>query len=284
MRPGAWKMLKYLFSRRTEHANPAAVANQQLNGIISVKKFERRAPHPCNAIELFEGAWARPLLEYPGVREGDLSRVVNSDPRPQMAADHLGLSRGSLNGFKILELGPLEGFDTWQLLKLGADHVTAVESNTSAYLKCLIVKELFHLQNCRFLLGDCLEFLEETAESYDMIYCSGVLYHMIDPYQLIRAISAHTSRVFVWTHYCHLDNKKRQREVVTRGELQLTYFPHPYLDTVDIPKFWGGNQPMSNWLCKQDIVRIFESFGFSCSILDEVEDPDLPSIFMVATR
>ena len=63
--------------------------------------------------------------------------------------------------------------------------VVAVESNTRAYLKCLVVKELLDLQRCHFLLGDFVPYLQETPERFELLLASGVLYHSPDPLAML---------------------------------------------------------------------------------------------------
>src|SRR5262249_54236068 len=49
----------------------------------------------------------------------------------------------SVDGRSVLELGPLEGGHTKQMLDLGARSVLAIESSPEAFLKCLTVKAAF---------------------------------------------------------------------------------------------------------------------------------------------
>ena len=247
---------------------------------------------PANVIDLFEGTWALSRGTLASLSEGGspmpgefrVSDLDDEDIRPKVAADALGLVPGSLEGMKILELGPLEGFHTWALLKLGAAHVTAVESNAVSYLKCLAVKELWGLRDAEFLLGDCIAFLDAGADQYDMIFCSGLLYHMEDPYDLVRAMAARASRILVWTHFWHTESELKPRSVVNRGGLELTYFANAYLGTRSLPNFWGGNRRVSHWLTKSDILRIFGSFGFATTIHREGVAHDMPWLLMTAER
>ena len=91
-----------------------------------------------------------------------------------MAVDVLG----SIEGFRILELGP-RGQHSYQLERLGAASVLAIEASPDLFLKCLITKEILDLK-ARFLLGDFVQYLESTADEFDLIFVSGVLYHMTD--------------------------------------------------------------------------------------------------------
>jgi 2-polyprenyl-3-methyl-5-hydroxy-6-metoxy-1,4-benzoquinol methylase len=155
-------------------------------------KFERRFPTHQNAIDIFRDHWASKIEEVcPGLTSGP-GPYFSADRRPSIAAQYLGFEPGSLQGMNVLELGPLEGAHTYQLAKLGADRIIAIEANAEAFLKCLIVKEILQTPRCRFLLGDCLKFLQESHDQFDMIFCSGILYHMENPFELIKAISQHT--------------------------------------------------------------------------------------------
>ena len=49
---------------------------------------------------------------------------------------------------------------SYMLQKAGAHSVTAIESNSRAFLKCLCVKEICNLKNVKFMLGDCVEYLQ----------------------------------------------------------------------------------------------------------------------------
>ena len=163
------------------------------------RKLERRMLSHQNAVDIFRGHWASKIEEVcPGLSSG-IGPYFNEDRRPLIAAQHLGFTPGSLHGMSLLDLGPLEGAHTYQLARFGVDRILAIEANAEAFLKCLIVKEILETPRCRFLLG--LKFLQESPDQFDMIFCSGILYPMENPFELVKAISRHTGRVFLWTHY-----------------------------------------------------------------------------------
>lgn len=184
-------------------ARPAAHEPSHQGGAYrsTINKFELRRPTPQTALDLFQGRWASDLSEVlPGVTSGATGHF-KSDSRPTFILKHFAASGGTLNGMSVLDIGPLEGGHTYQLEQLGAAHIVAIEANSEAFLKCLIVKNALGMNRTEFLLGDILEYLRDTDRNFDLIFCSGVLYHMEDPVELIRLISRHTSRVFLWTHY-----------------------------------------------------------------------------------
>ena len=132
----------------------------RLQATVNAAKFDQRPPQAQNAIDIFRDRWASDLSDVvPGVVSGP-ARHFGSDARPVHAMQHLARSAG-MTAPRILELGPLEGGHTYQLDRLGAAEIVAVESNVEAYLKCLIAKELTGIKNARFLLGDFVEHLKQ---------------------------------------------------------------------------------------------------------------------------
>jgi methyltransferase family protein len=240
------------------------------------KKFEHRAPSFQNAIDLFEGKWACDVGEVcPGIMSG-AARLFSADPRPRYCADLLG-NDGRLDGLSVLELGPLEGAHTCQLEKLGAKSILAIEANTEAFLKCLIVKEIAGLHAARFMLGDCAEYLATTSDYFDVVMCCGILYHMSDPVSFIQGLGKVSSKCFVWTHYYeenHYPGPLRKL-VLDRQYPEIKLFLSEYRDAHQ-GTFWGGNKQISVWLGREDILRCFRNAGFSS--IEVVEDtPDHPN-------
>jgi hypothetical protein len=237
---------------------------------MNFEKFERRSPSPQNAVDIFRDKWASDLAGLVPVETGGGSPFFTSDPRPVLAAGAFGRG-GRLEGFRVLELGPLEGGHTFQLEHLGAREVIAIEANVEAYLKCLIVKETVGLSRSRFLLGDFCEYLERTGERFDLVFASGVLYHMADPIGLIESISCVTDRCFVWTHYYDADaylGPPRTAKPDARDP-KITRYEHHYQD-MSSSRFWGGNVSLNVWLSRADVLSSFESAGLRhISVLQE---------------
>ena len=228
-------------------------------------KFELRSPHPQNMLDIFKDHWASDFARVlPGLHAGNADHFV-ADDRPQLAAVALGRIPGRFDGMHILELGPLEAGHTYQLERLGAESVVAIEANIEAYLKCLIVKELLNLRQSRFLLGDMVEFLGTSTERYDLVFASGVLYHMSDPLRLLESIARRTNRCFLWTHYYDTDHYRgppRTPVVSAFRDIQITFFEMEYGD-MDYEKFWGGIRPKNVWMTRGDLLMVLASIGFS---------------------
>jgi SAM-dependent methyltransferase len=234
------------------------------------RKFEIRSPSNQNAVDLFEGRWASDFAGVcPALRAGHVPLFI-WDKRPQDAARLLGVN-GRLDGMRVLELGPLEGAHTYQLEKLGAASILAIEANAEAFLKCLITKEITGLRVAKFMYGDFSEYMKNSNEKFDVVFCCGVLYHLPDPLSLIYSISKITEKCFVWTHYY-------DKEHYAGGPREVRFDPrYPGVrmyaseyNNMDSGGFLGGNRPISVWLERDDIISAFYLAGFhEIEVIDE---------------
>jgi len=128
------------------------------------------------AFRIFDGAWSS---NVPGYGLG--SAQLFDDHRIKWIEEQCG----GVKGKHILELGPLEGGHTYMLSRSGAASIKSIESNTTAFLKCLIVQNALKF-NADFILGDFRPYLDTCTDTYDLLIASGVLYHMTDPVKLLQ--------------------------------------------------------------------------------------------------
>jgi hypothetical protein len=134
------------------------------------------------------------------------------------------------------------------LEQLGAASIVVIETNVDAFLKCLIVKELLGLKVAHFMFGDALEFLTNTEDRFDMVFCSGILYHMRDPVAVIKAICSITDKSFIYTHYYNdefgnVEGARTKRRVNVSG-FEVDYYELEYPDREN-GAFLGGNAEVS---------------------------------------
>lgn len=253
--------------------------------------YVTKAPSHQNAIDLFRGEWMTHLP--PGFEELEAGILpLWYDEKVTWAIDELN----GVEGQHVLELGPLEAGHTFMLEQRGAKRVTAVEANPRAFLRCLIVKEIVGLTRAHFFLGDALEHLRSTSERYDVIFASGILYHMRNPIELIALISENSDRVYLWTHYFDADRIAANKRIVHRfpgvtEELKHLGFKavihrHQYEDALVHPGFCGGSSNHSGWMERADVLGCLEHFGFD-SLRVAFDDPgheNGPSLAVVAER
>ena len=145
-----------------------------------------------NGVDLFDWTCKIPVES---IKSGTYRVFETIDVRPSLVLKHFN----SLNNWNILDLGTFEGGHSYQLENYGAK-VTAIEAHPINYLKCLIAKNTLSMTT-KFLLGDFHKYIEEFEAKYDLIFASGVLYHMYDPVSLIRSMSKISKNIFLWSHY-----------------------------------------------------------------------------------
>jgi hypothetical protein len=247
-------------------------------------------PSAQNALDIFKGEWAShlppPCAE---LQSGPLP--LFEDPRISGFLTDIG----GVAGKTVLELGPLEAGHSYMLDRAGAAHVTAVEANSRAFLKCLIVKELVGLPRVQFLCGDFVAYLRAAVGPFDVCVASGVLYHMQNPAELIDLLGQRCTRhLFVWTHYYDSDliaksgtalKYPSSRPHIHQG-FEHTLYVHEYQRALDQQSFCGGSAPSSCWMTKADIVRGLEFFGFGGIRIvgDQLDHPNGPAVTLIATR
>ena len=240
---------------------------------MDYQRFELRAPSNQTIADIFKDRWATDLSRICGVTHSGRVNLF-ADPRLEMAAATLGTA-GRFDDYKILELGPLEGAHSYQLERLGARSVYAVEANTEAFVKCLLVKEMLSLRT-KYLCGDASLYLEMSNEEFDLIFCCGILYHMHDPLELIKQICIHSSRCFVWSHYYDAVAVGREGERAPRGAekngFRTIYYERDY-PRMDERLFLGGNRQRQAWMERDEISRAFAHFGLTqATILHDQQD------------
>jgi hypothetical protein len=252
--------------------------------------YVRSAPSPQSAIDIFKGEWSSlfPAALGTPVQAGQIP--LFEDGRMIWAINEFG----GINGFNVLELGPLEGGHSYMLDLYGAASVTAIEANTRAYLKCLIAKELLDMKRVKFLCGDFLEYLRTTAAQFDLIVSSGVLYHMRNPAELISLLAKHTSRLYMWTHYYDeriQSDANLRHKFTSKGLAQVEGFHHilyrqEYQVSLAYPGFCGGSENYSSWLSRTDLFNCLTHFGFKDIRIahEQTDHPHGPCLSLVATK
>lgn len=257
-----FQTLSYQFNRAAYWANGKA-DRSEINSLLD--EYVAGMPNPQNAIDILPG-WCHALPPQVKVKAGPGS--FYSDGRITWAIQQYG----PLKGRKILELGPLEGSHTYMLEKQEPDFIHAIEANKTAFLRCLVVKELLDLKRARFFLGDCVAWLQETKQDYDFIIASGVLYHMGDPLRLLELIATKSDAFFLWTHYFDdsvmpLGDPRRKAFLETSKTEMFHGVPvrlhqRSYFSAWQSKAFCGGTHDLHYWIDKNDILAAIRALGF----------------------
>jgi hypothetical protein len=235
----------------------------------------RALPGTQNALDMFKGEWVSKLPPpFSHLKAGTLP--LFEDARINWVIDKLG----SVEGCHVLELGPLEGGHTYMMEKFGAASITAIEANSRAYLRCLVVKETLGLKRACFLCGDFMEYLRANASAnpsanqqrFDLCLASGVLNHLRKPAELLRLLAQTTDRLFIWTHYYDAQVISRNPRLASRfrgqvraAEVDFTHTLHRqvYRTTLNLPGSRNGGDLLSSWMTRADILGCLAHFGFN---------------------
>lgn len=227
-----------------------------------------RAPCEQNIVDVFAGEWSSKMPVQSGLISGGFADAF-ADDRITWAESILGPLRDN----DILELGPLEGAHSYMLHRLGVRTITAIEANPRAFLRLLCVKEIFGLTSLVPMLGNFVPYLERLEDRrFDVVFASGVLYHMVEPLHLLALLSEATDRLFIWTHYYDQD------VVATRPEASLFGQPeqcsHDEFTCIGARRayanealawsgFSGGADSYAVWLTRHGIIDFLRTAGFT---------------------
>ena len=254
-------------------ANTAPLAAGGLEENDGFSQYEMRSPSAQNAIDALPG-WASAFPGEAGVTAGNIP--LFADSRILAALETFG----SIEGKRVLEVGPLEGMHTYLLSRHGAASIDAVEANRLCYLRCLVTKEILGIDRASFHLGDIQHWLQDVEVDYDFAVASGVLYHMPDPGEFLRLISLRASALFIWTHFYDPEampvSDVRHRpftgnvEVRSVAGMDLHYHERGYQLANANASFCGGMKNRHYWLRKEEIVRFLQHLGYDIvTVLDE---------------
>ena len=216
-----------------------------------------------------------------GKRYGSREPLV-SDDLPTISELHQHVD---LQGKHILELGPLEGGNTKQMVDLGAASVTGIESASESFVKCLLLKNTLQLDSVDFIFGDCNAVMagEQIGRrsSFDLCVASGLLYHMEDPVLCIDRICNVAEIAYVWSHVAS-ERSPLGEWVTLRDEVGRSYRgrQNQYKSTDVL----GGIGYVAVWLTPESMKQAFIDRGFSVEDIGEVNNYKGDAVKFIARK
>ena len=139
---------------------------------------------------------------------------------------------------RILELGSLEGAHTVHLAaRPGVEQVVAIEGRAANLRKAELIRRLFGAGNVELVQANLEETDLQQFGHFDAVFCSGLLYHLPEPWKLLTQLPRLAPELFVWTHYAHELQAKEIRNGL-RGRIHTEGGPDEPLSGMSNTAFW----------------------------------------------
>ena len=154
----------------------------------------------------------------------------------------------------ILELGALEGAHTFILAEHpGVQRVLALEGRERNLRKARFVRELLQIRNVEFAQANLEHARLAEFGKFDAVFCSGLLYHLPEPWKLIEQLPAIAPALFIWTQYA-AENEAMEVAPGLRGKIHGE-------GGADEPL--SGMSPTSIWLTLASLRAVLSASGYT---------------------
>ncbi|MGI8469536.1 MAG: class I SAM-dependent methyltransferase [Pyrinomonadaceae bacterium] len=161
----------------------------------------------------------------------------------------------------ILELGSLEGGHSFGLAKNPrVKTVTAIEARAANLKKARFIKDVIGDEKVKFVEADLQKTNLADFGKFDAIFCSGLLYHLPKPWELLNQFNKISSNVFIWTQYAG----EEEAEKIVEGYRGKWYQESGWSDPL------SGVSEKSFWLSLGSLVEILTDNEFkNLKIIDK---------------
>jgi hypothetical protein len=139
-----------------------------------------------------------------------------------------------------------------------------------------------------------VEFLKaHPSTRWDFVLASGVLYHMLDPFELLGLMARATDRLAIWTHYFDeaiLMSPPMARQFaspavpVRVGDDEYVLHGRAYGEALEWGGFCGGPAVSANWIERAHPMHHLGQLGFDRIDItfDEPDHRNGPSLLLFA--
>jgi len=176
----------------------------------------------------------------------------------------------------ILDIGSLEGGQTFQLAKRKGVEVIGLEGRQDNINRAEFVRKVLGIKNARFVIGNVEEADFSQYGKFDAVFCSGVLYHLPEPWKLIEQLGKITSNLFLWTHYA-ADEKADQN---------IDGYPGWWYPEGGIQDPLAGLSLKSYWLTMDTLKSVLTKNGFKYMDIIKIDlnHENGPCVTMAASK
>jgi SAM-dependent methyltransferase len=170
---------------------------------------------------------------------------------------------------RVLELGCLEAGQTVELARRGYS-VTAIEGRPENVRRARWICRMFEV-DARVVAADLERMPLRDFGRFDVVFCSGVLYHLPRPWDLVEQLPAVAPSLFLSTHYAEAG------EVSVHGLAGRWYTEHGRGDPL------SGLSERSFWPTKTALLDLLRATGYGAiEITSDYEHPNGPLLSLAA--
>jgi 2-polyprenyl-3-methyl-5-hydroxy-6-metoxy-1,4-benzoquinol methylase len=218
------------------------------------------------------GEWTAMAIKLP---DGSYTRTAAIDYRLrrllQVACD---VSKKDISQCRVLDLACLEGHYAIEFATQGAETL-GIEGRAVSVAKCDFAAGALGLRRSKFIQDDVRDFTAAKHGMFDIIVCSGILYHLPaeDAWKLLKAIREACSGILLLDTFVSLSG----RETLSVAGQEVR--GHYYLEHVDDGDreraLWASlDNDRSFWFTDTSLANLLIEAGFS-SVMD-VMVPGMP--------
>ncbi len=181
-----------------------------------------------------------------------------------------------LRGKSVLEIGCFEGIHTIGL-RTFTDNVTAIDLRPANVFKAL-ARLSFHGADAKVFVADC-EKLDASFGRFDILFHFGVLYHLMQPVEHLKALGTLGDTLFLDTHVA-VPDAELARETINGREYGYTLANEGgWIDP------FSGKDASSKHLALESLQEAITSAGFANQrLLNYRLERNGPRVLIIASR
>ena len=176
------------------------------------------------------------------------------------------LSTKPWNQLRILDLASLEGFFSLEFASHGAE-VVAIEGRESNNAHARFAAEVLGFRNVEFITDDVRNLSPEKYGQFDVVFCSGILYHLTgaDACRFVASIKQVCNRLTIINTHIGL---RPDHAIHWEGHTYsgFVYREHGPKDTPEMKagsKWASLDNETSFWFTKPSLLNLLRAVGFT---------------------
>ncbi|MCG8074182.1 MAG: class I SAM-dependent methyltransferase [Candidatus Thiodiazotropha taylori] len=229
-----------------------------------MQNIERR----LNDIRTKHGKWTAHNIALPGgiYTIGPHASVMDIRRGDYFVEIAMAIFGEDLRNLAVLDLGCLEGGLSIQFARLDV-HVDGVDIRGDSIAKARTAADILELNSLRFFEGDVLNLPKiELRNTYDIILCAGLLYHLDakDQFPFLRSLAERCSGIIIVdTHISHeaVDVFEGSEGLILSGRFIQEGGTSAEDRRTAMWASWSNNR--SFWLTEQSLSNALYTAGFS---------------------